>query len=381
MVLVLKMKTNFNFKSLRAPLAALTLIVSACGDDGGGGLDDAQPVIDNYAVVVHAAYAEALAKAEDLQDAVDAFVAAPSGTTLEAAKTAWKAAREPYGQTEAFRFYDGPIDGADGPEGEINAWPLDEVYIDTIVDDTAVTLSKAALADRNEQGGEKNIATGYHAIEYLLWGQDTSVSGPGTRPFTDYTTAANAARRGQYLALAAELLVDDLTIVRDAWAPGGDNYGADFKELAAREAVGRMLQGMGGLSGAELSGERMSVAYDNQDQEDEHSCFSDNTHRDLYLNALAVQNVYLGRFGTTDGPGLDVLVAARDAALDARMKSELTASLSAIQAIPTPFDQAIQGVNTAPGRMAVLAAIRALQTQTETIAEIAALLDAPINLE
>jgi putative iron-regulated protein len=191
-------------------------------------------------------------------------------------------------------------------------------------------------------------------------------------------TAMNQERRGQYLALAAELLVQDLTAVRDAWAPGQSNYAASFQAEAPAEAVRRMLQGMGSLSGAELAGERMTTALDNRDQEDEHSCFSDNTHRDLYLNALAVENVYLGRFGTMDGPGLDDLVAARDAALDTRMKAELTAALDAIEAIPPPFDQALV---TESSRMLIMTAIRALQTATDTIVEIATLLGIPLNLE
>ena len=91
---------------------------------------------------------------------------------------------------------------------------------------------------------------------------------------------------------------------------------------------------MGTLSGGELTGERLSVAFDTKDQEDEHSCFSDNTPADLYNNALGIQNVYLGRYGTTDGVGLDELVAAVDPKLDEKMKQRMTASLAAIQAIP-----------------------------------------------
>jgi putative iron-regulated protein len=368
--------------------------VTACGGEDPVVLGDAQPVIANYATIVHASYDESLTAATALEVAVDAFVAAPSSSTLEAARDAWLAAREPYGQTESYRFYDGPIDNAtDGPEGQINAWPLDEVYIDYvegqpmsgIINDPTMfpTLSIDVIASQNEQGGEKNISTGYHAIEFLLWGQDLSDTGAGDRPHTDYVagamgTAMNQERRGQYLALATELLVQDLTAVRDAWAPGQTNYAASFQTEAPTEAVRRMLQGMGSLSGAELAGERMTTALDNRDQEDEHSCFSDNTHRDLYLNALAVENVYLGRFGAMDGPGIDDLVAARDPALDTRMKAELTAALDAIEAIPPPFDQALV---TDSSRTLIMSAITALQTATDTIVEIATLLGIPLNLE
>ncbi len=376
--------------SILASLLALTTVVTqtGCGDDGGESID-AAPVNAAYAANVYASYSDTLSKAQTLKTAVDAFLAAPSQTTLDAAKTAWIAAREPYGQTEVYRFYDGPIDNPeDGPEGQLNAWPLDEVFIDYvqgmpgagIINNTNAfpTIDKQVIAEQNENGGEANISAGYHAIEFLLWGQDLSETGPGMRPFTDYTTLANFERRKQYLAAVTELLVDDLTAVTEAWAPDADNYRADF-EAGGTASVQKMLLGMGSLSGAELSGERMTVALDNRDQEDEHSCFSDNTHRDLRGNAVGIQNVYLGTYGSTDGQGIEDLVRAKDSALADRLTSEIAASIAAIEAIPTPFDRAI--VDDAGGRAKVMAAIAALQTQTETTVEAAELLGITINLE
>ncbi|MGN6103872.1 MAG: imelysin family protein [Kofleriaceae bacterium] len=385
----MKMKTAFNSCSWRVLAWASALaVVAACGDDDPTVAEEAPPVVEGYAAIVRASYADTLTKAKALEASIDAFVAAPSAASLQAARDAWLAAREPYGQTEVYRFYDGPIDNPDnGPEGQLNAWPLDEVYIDYVVGDPQAgiinnpamfpALTKELLAEQNERGGEKNISTGYHAIEFLLWGQDLSTTGPGDRPHTDYLAGADHFdRRGQYLKLAAELLVDDLTAVDEAWKAGA-TYPTEFAS-DPKEALRRMLQGMGSLSGAELSGERMTVAIDNRDQEDEHSCFSDNTHRDLRANALAIQNVYLGRYGTVDGPGIDELVRSRDAALDTKLKGQLEASLAAIAEIPVPFDQAIQ---SDAGREKAMAAVRALQDQTETIVEVATLLGIQLNLE
>jgi len=216
----------------------------------------------------------------------------------------------------------------------------------------------------------------------LLWGQDFDDAGPGTRPHTDYLTVGgtnqNQDRRKQYLSIVTELLIDDLTFVNDAWLSGAD-YPEELSSVDSREALRRMLQGMGSMSGSELSGERMGTALDNRDQEDEHSCFSDNTHRDLRGNAISLQNIYLGTFGGIDGPGLDVIVAARDPELDAKMQEQLQASVDAIEAIPQPFDQAI--MDDAGGRAKVTAAINALKAQTETTVEIATLLGITINLE
>jgi putative iron-regulated protein len=352
----------------------------------------ARPVVERYATLVHENYTDAVTKARELRTAVDVFVADSTEAKLTAARNAWLAARPAYGQSEAFRFYGGPIDDEDtGPEGRINAWPLDEAYIDSvegapeagIINATTEypTLSEELLISLNERDGETNIATGYHAIEFLLWGQDRSETGPGNRPASDFVTATNAARRRQYLKLATDLLVKDLESVQAQWAPGADNYGKKFSAQEPEEAVLQVLTGLGSLSGAELSGERMTVAYDNKDQEDEHSCFSDNTKADLYANALGIQNVYLGRYGTQDGKGLDELVAAVDPKLDEEMKQRLQASLDAIQAIPGPFDQAIAGADNAEGRRKVKTAIDALQAQTDTLVDVATALGITLNLE
>ena len=177
------------------------------------------------------------------------------------------------------------------------------------------------------------------------------------------------------------LLVEDLAAVDAAWAEGAA-YHDTFEHSDAKESLTKILLGMGSLSGAELSGERMTVAFDTREQEDEHSCFSDNTHRDLYTNALGIENVYLASYGgKARGVSVSQLVAARDPDLDTRLKAELRASIAAIEAIPAPFDQAIQAPADDPANQAVAAANTALQTQTKTIVEVATLLDITLNLE
>ena len=118
----------------------------ACGDDNDSGADSstaaesgsfdeatAKSVIEHYADGVYATYQTSLEQATTMKTAIDAFVAAPSQATLDAAKQAWIDARDDYGLSEAFRFYGGPIDDEnDRPEGQINAWPLDEAYIDYV---------------------------------------------------------------------------------------------------------------------------------------------------------------------------------------------------------------------------------------------------------
>ncbi|MBK9263643.1 MAG: iron-regulated protein [Polyangiaceae bacterium] len=378
---------------------ATTGLLVGCGPDAVSGppplAESAPKVINGYADVVFATYTDALEGANAIDTTLGALVTNPSDTTLGAARTTWLEARNAYGQSEAFRFYGGPIDDDDGPEGRINAWPMDESYVDYVDADPAAgiindsmtypTIDGPLLTSLNEKDGEKNISTGYHAIEFLLWGQDKNASGPGARPFTDYVvgaggTASNQQRRGDYLLATGKLLIADLKPVADEWADGGA-YRASFVQLAPEEALRRILLGIGSLSGAELAGERMQVAYDTKEQEDEHSCFSDNTIADILNNARGIQNVYLGKYKDLDVPGLDELVRERDAALDKRMQEELSASIAAIEAIPAPFDQAILGDDSSEGRMRVDAAIKALRKQTTTIVEIATLLGISLNIE
>ncbi|MDG5975861.1 peptidase M75, Imelysin [Hydrogenophaga taeniospiralis CCUG 15921] len=342
---------------------------------------DAKAVAAHYAALVHASYSDTLAAAKDMQAAIAAFVAAPSAEGLEKARKAWLEGREFYGQTEAFRFYGGPIDDAKGPEGQINAWPLDEAYVDYVsgkpkaglVNTPKFKITKAALAKANERGGEENISAGWHAVEFLLWGQDQSETGPGKRSFEDYVKGKtdNAERRALYLTVVTELLVDDLSAMAAAWAPGAKNYRAKF-EKGGQESVRKIIVGLGSLSRGELAGERMEVALNSQDQEDEHSCFSDNTHRDVVNNAKGIQNVWLGQFTRRDGsklegPGVRDLVAAKNPALAEKTTAQIASSVQGAEAIPAPFDRAI--AKGAAGRPAIEKTIASLVAQSKLLVE------------
>jgi putative iron-regulated protein len=343
---------------------------------------DVRPVLNHYAELVHANYSDALNSARDLRTAIDAFLAAPSAASQQTAQNAWRTARESYGQTEAFRFYGGPIDDENGPEGRLNAWPMDESYVDSVegaegaglINDRSFAITKASITDRNERGGEENIATGYHAIEFLLWGQDKSETGPGNRAYTDFVDgkAANADRRRLYLKTVAELLVDDLDMLAKAWRPGSRvNYRARFVD-GGSDSLRNIFVAMGSLSRGELAGERLEVALNSQDQEDEHSCFSDNTHRDAVLNATGIENVWLGRYvrpdgSTLTGPSPRDLVAAKNPAQAERTSAQIAASVAAAKTIQAPFDREIVGAKDAPGRQRIQKTVNSLVQQSKDL--------------
>ncbi|MEM9896583.1 MAG: imelysin family protein, partial [Bacteroidota bacterium] len=202
--------------------------------------------VENHAAIVLASYEDSKKDAEALVEAVKTFVNDPNPETHTAAKNAWLNAQESYGQTEVYRFYGGPIDGENGPEGQLNAWPLDESLIDYVETpanggeqeqgvniinspESFPSINKEVIAELNEyEGSETNVATGYHAVEFLLWGQDNYRvgTGSGDRSFTDYVidgsgTNSNQDRRGQYLIAAAELIVEGLSYLIDQWSMDG----------------------------------------------------------------------------------------------------------------------------------------------------------------
>ena len=339
-------------------------------------------VVANYAAGAHTLYANSLASARIMDEAINAFLADPTPAALEAAKRAWLSAREDYGPTEVFRFYGGPIDNeVDGPEGLINAWPMDEGYVDYVEGNPAAgiinmpdeypEITADLIISLNEEGGEANVSTGWHAIEFLLWGQDLSPEGPGARPVEDYTTNPNADRRATYLRVTSQALLGNLQDMVDAWAPGQTNYRAEFVSKPADDALVDIITGAGALSAGELAGERMNVAYSERSQEDEHSCFSDNTTRDIVGNAIGVQMVLTGDYGSVSGPGILDLFATQDEGLAERLRREAADSVHQASRIPAPFDRHLTDdvPDSAPGRAQVLRTIEALERQADTIVE------------
>ena len=416
-------------------VAGATGAVGATGESGVSAFVTREDVIKTNANIAYAAYSDSLISATTLKAALENFVANPTEENFSLAKASWLDSREPYGQTEVYRFRQGPIDelkedgtlgtddAGEGPEGLINAWPLGEAIIDYVepvdglsgpespanaITDNIIanvtdypTIDGATLEglfEHNEDG--RNVTTGYHAIEFLLWGQDLNqdLSGSGTRdntagqrPVTDYsnttgacTSGANAAtddicvRRGQYLVTTAQLLIDQLQRVTEQWEPLS---GAHYNNFVAGgdESLAKILEGMGRLSFGELAGERINIALIENSQEDEHSCFSDNTHRDIFLNAKGVQNSFNAKYVRIDGEVIegasiyDLLVVEEQHELANKLRSSLEATMSAAAVIDTkaktgmPFDILIQEGISQPNIKAV---IDALVEQTDDIEEV-----------
>lgn len=376
-------------------------------------------IVVHYADIALATYEDALVTAKTLKEASLNLINTPSEESLVLARAAWKAARIPYQQSEVFRFGNPVVDNW---EGQLNAWPLDEGMIDyvqpthydyemgndgalaNIISSPELTISgekldlsnltPQLLANLNELGGsEANVATGYHAVEFLLWGQDLNgtASGAGNRPATDFVmgdacTGGNCERRGQYLLTVVELLISDLEYMTQQWQPEvKDNYRSELLSESVDQGFRKMLFGMGSLSLGELAGERIKVALEANSTEDEHDCFSDNTHNSHFYNNLGIRNVYTGQYQRVNGkvitgPSLSELVATQNEEQAIKILSHFDQSQNSLQKLVDSaekqgifFDQLIASGDV-KGNDLVKAAISSLVTQTSAIEEAAGLI-------
>ncbi len=371
---------------------------------------DVNAVIETYSDIAHAKYEDALNAAIALEGAIDTLIAKPTEDNLKAARQAWLASRPSYQETEGYRFGN-PI--VDDWEGKVNAWPLDEGLIDYVdssygtesdenplytanviankkisvggeeIDATEIT--KELIADKLHEAGdsEANVATGYHAIEFLLWGQDLNGTGAGAgnRPASDYDTAnctnGNCDRRAAYLKTAASLLVDDLKEMTGNWTADGAARKA-LKDAGGNGALIMMFTGLGSLSYGELAGERMKLGLILHDPEEEHDCFSDNTHNSHYYDEVGMIAIYQGSYTRTDGSvvkgaSLSDLVAAASASADKGVQDAMANAEAKLKLIKDTadggkeaYDQMIGDGNAAGNKM-VQDAIDGLIAQTRTV--------------
>ena len=303
----------------------------------------------------------------------------------------------------------------------MNAWPLDEGLIDyvdapsygsendenllytanviastslridgNLIDTSNITTGLIQNQLQEVAGIEANVASGYHAIGFLLWGQDLNGNNPGSgnRPYTDFSqqncTNSNCQRRGEYLLAASQLLVSDLEEMVANWEMGGTAR-AEIMQASDKEALSTILTGMGSLSYGELAGERMKLGLLLGDPEEEHDCFSDNTHNSHYYDALGIQNIYLGTYRRINGEvirgsSLSDLIASKNSALDHEMKSDLKSTMQAMMTMVEraeageAYDQMMRIGNT-EGNLVVQDAIDALVQQTKSIERVIASLD------
>lgn len=334
-------------------------------------------VVKDYAALVLNNYQSAYNDGLALQKSINEFLSNPTNETMQDAKQAWLKSRNSYGTTEAFRFYEGPIDfvdenGVEGPEGRLNAWPMDEAYIDYVegnldtglVNNNGIEITKASLTNKNQLDDEAEVATGYHAIEFLLWGQDLSLETPGQRPVSDYAKTSENERRRDYLRVVTDLLVDDLKFLVEQWEMDEGTFASTF--VTEEKSLSKIMTALATLSGFEMASERMATALDSGDQEDEHSCFSDNTHNDFIYNAKGISNVFYNEVSGERGKSIYNLVQEKDKKLAQKIAKRLDETQTLIDNLPQPIDREILATEQgSDARKQIEKAITSLQKQAD----------------
>ena len=357
-------------------IIAVGLLAFTISTPSYAGLDKPSPVVENYNQIVLTNYTDSLNTAKIMQAAIQTFLDNPTDENLAKAKQAWIDARVPYTQTEVYRFYEGPIDftnletGETGPEARINSWPLNEAYIDYVVgnpksgiiNDSKTPITIETLKEKNQQKDEVDVATGYHAIEFLLWGQDLDKKGPGARPASDYAKSDKIKqRRREYLKQVTALLIQDLDYLVNAWEPKKQGYPEILLGVNQKDAIGKILTGAATMAGVELSGERMNNGLISGDQEDEQDCFSDNTISSFTGNFKGIENVYLGQYGSVKGDSISGLVGAKNPELDSQIKAQIARIYGLINGIEKPYDQVLAAPADSPQKKQVKDTVKALQ--------------------
>jgi len=388
-----------------AIVASLVSIIAACGGSSRDSSVDREAIKTNYVDMAYAAYTDSLTTATALQSSIDTFIADPTDANLASAKAAYKQARIPYQQSEIMRWdtaitVNADLGGNGGPssvddwEGQVNAWPLDENHIVEIIQsDVDITIA-LLLAQNGADDNEANVTTGVHAIEFMLWGEDTNGVNPGAgeRPATDFANDgscvdAYCARRASYLKAAADLLVADLTEMQSEWQPESKTAQGTlaYNFLNSDTALDYILGSMRAMATDELASARMSSGLELGDPEEEHDCFSDLSHVAIYYNFQGVRNAFYGHYGDVSGPSLADLIQERDLVTftlldqafdDIEQKMAQILELGERDTNPIRFDQIIgQSANGSERLLAESAVdeLIALDTQFNAVKELLSL--------
>lgn len=349
----------------RAAVLAVGCLVWSGGcasddDDNDGGaaavFDDADILNDYAYVVVIPTYAWLADAAADLRTAAGVLIADVSEVNLDAAKSAWTAARRPWEQSEAWLF--GPVASL-GLDPALDTWPVNKTDLDAILA-SGDDLSADVVA------GFDPALKGFHAIEYLLFGVD------GAKAAVELT-----ARELEFLAALVEDLAANAETLSAEWSgeggyaevfvsAGEGNAAYPTLEAAAQEIV----EGMIGICD-EVGNGKMAGPYAAHDPDLVESRFSKNSIADFTDNLLGVRNAFTGDVPDLGlaGRGIEEFVASIDANLAARVVDELDAAVDALAAIPPPFSDAIVDPAASEAIEAAQSAINAvLATLTNDVA-------------
>lgn len=289
-------------------------------------------------VVGNPLYADFKTKANELNEAVKALAANPTPANLETARSAWKAVRVIWEQSEGFLI--GPVED-DNYDPYMDTWPTDKTRMNSLLSGTQpLTVEYLAGLDNPEEEAELTLR-GFHPLEYMLWGAD------GNKQATALT-----AREKEYMtALAADVL-NNVTKLQSSWLPGSTYFGKELMNPGAGSRYENKHDALEALANAlidicgEVGDSKMMEPFqpNNPAQADStvsESPYSHNSIADFRNNIIGARNVYLCAYGGKTGKSLSDLVKANNAALDQDIKQKFEVAIGSFDGITTTFEQAI----------------------------------------
>lgn len=308
-------------------------------------------IINQYVdAVVLPTYNDLKTKNTALYNAVVDFGNAPSDANFQAVCNAWLTAREPWESSEAFLF--GPV--ADyGLDPNMDSWPLDQEAIVKLLESQQWNeMDWTGDYDEDDEAiaAAQNVR-GFHTLEFLAF-KDGKARTLNDQAADDEAAnavynEANATAWAQYMRNTAQLLVNDVTTLVDAWNNG---YAAAFKNhnggdfTSGLSCIEQLIDGcidIAGEVGDAKIGDPYSLYVSGKTTEALYaveSWYSWHSRDDYTNNILSIRNAYYGsRDGSINNNSLSKLVAKYNAALDTKVKDAIKAAADAIQAIPQPF--------------------------------------------
>ena len=289
---------------------------------------------------------DVVARAGELTVTTRALADAPDAAKLDAAQAAWRAARIPWKETDAYRF--GPAKYL-GLTAAIDQ-PIDPARIDVeIAATTPVTDQYVETLGANKKG--------FHAIEYLIFRADALAS------FTA------EPRRLELLVAFTANLETKARQLRDAWTggyaitlakPGETNM--DYPTIkSVIDALTNESVAQSELLADTRIGKPMGTGTGGVPQPDlEESGPSDNSLPDLAASLRGIRNIYFGSRTGDAGKGIGKLVAAQSPAVDRDVRDALATAIAAVEAIPRPYRDAL--VAQSPEVAAAHDAVKELKT-------------------
>ncbi|MGV2829749.1 imelysin family protein [Myxosarcina sp. GI1(2024)] len=307
--------------------------------------------------VVIPTYQQLVRKSSELEQAVETFTNNPTDRNLEQARETWLKSRHPWEQSEAFAF--GPADSL-GYDGDLDDWPVNQTDVAAVLNsDESLTLDYV----ENLQTTQK----GFHTIELLLFGTDNDKV---VADFTDRELELLEVLTAAFHQSAVELAtswsegVAGYPPYREVLATAGDSSNPAYPTVNA--AVEEIVQGIIGCLD-EVANVKIGEPLETGSTEGFESRFSHSSLSDFKNNLHSVKNAYLGRISATSAvqSSLSDLVAANNPQLDSRVKQELEAAMSALEAIPEPVETNFTDAETAAKMKAAQAEILTLFSTME----------------